>query len=64
MGMVDIVIETGLEPYDVQALIPIVESAGGRMTDWRGGSADGGGDVLACGDAALHAHLLRRIAGA
>jgi histidinol phosphatase-like enzyme (inositol monophosphatase family) len=64
MGMVDIVIETGLEPYDVQALIPIVESAGGRMTDWQGGPADGGGDVLACGDAALHAHLLRRIAAA
>ncbi|TMH69885.1 MAG: histidinol-phosphatase [Betaproteobacteria bacterium] len=64
MGMVDIVIETGLEPYDVQALIPIVETAGGRMTDWQGGSADGGGNVLACGDVALHAQLLRRIAAA
>jgi histidinol phosphatase-like enzyme (inositol monophosphatase family) len=64
MGMVDIVIETGLEPYDVQALIPIVESAGGRMTDWQGGSADGGGDVLACGDPALHGYLLGRIAAA
>ena len=62
--MVDIVIETGLEPYDVQALIPIVESAGGRMTDWQGGSADGGGDVLACGDPALHGYLLGRIAAA
>src|SRR5438067_1871008 len=37
MGMVDIVIETGLEPYDVQALIPIVETAGDRMTDWHSG---------------------------
>ena len=64
MGMVDIVIETGLEPYDVQALIPIVETAGGRMTDWQGGSADGGGNVLACGDVALHAQLLRRTAAA
>ena len=53
-----------IDPYDVQALIPIVKSAGGRMTDWQGGSADGGGDVLACGDATLHTHLLRRIAAA
>ena len=64
MGHVDIVIETGLEPYDVQALIPIVEAAGGRMTDWRGDPCDGGGDVLACGDRALHAQLLARIASA
>ena len=62
MGLVDIVIETGLEPYDVQALIPIVESAGGRMTNWQGDPCDGGGNVLACGDRALHAHLLDRIA--
>ena len=62
MGQIDIVIETGLQPYDVQALIPIVESAGGRMTNWQGGPCDGGGDVLACGDRALHAHLLARIA--
>jgi len=62
MGQVDIVIETGLQPYDVQALIPIVESAGGRMTNWQGGPCDRGGNVLACGDRALHAHLLARIA--
>ena len=64
MGQVDIVIETGLQPYDVQALIPIVESAGGRMTNWQGGACDGGGDVLACGDPDLHAHLVARIASA
>jgi histidinol phosphatase-like enzyme (inositol monophosphatase family) len=64
MGQVDIVIETGLQPYDVQALIPIVESAGGRMTNWQGGSCDDGGDVLACGDRRLHAELLERIAAA
>jgi histidinol-phosphatase len=64
MGQVDIVIETGLQPYDVQALIPIVEAAGGRMTDWQGGPCDNGGDVLACGDRALHAQLLARIAAA
>jgi myo-inositol-1(or 4)-monophosphatase len=62
MGLVDIVIETGLKPYDIQALIPVIEGAGGVVTDWRGGDCQGGGDVLACGDPALHGELLRRIA--
>jgi len=62
MGLVDIVVETGLQPYDVQALIPLIESAGGAITDWQGGPCDNGGDVLACGDPALHATLLQRIA--
>ena len=62
MGFADIVIETGLQPYDVQALIPLIEAAGGRITNWQGGPCDAGGDVLACGDPALHATLLRRIA--
>jgi histidinol phosphatase-like enzyme (inositol monophosphatase family) len=64
MGLTDVVIETGLQPYDVQAPIAIIEAAGGVITDWRGGPCDQGGDVLACGDAALHAELLRRIAAA
>ncbi len=61
MGLVDIVIETGLQPYDIQALIPLIENAGGVVSNWEGGRCDGGGDVLACGDRALHAELLRRI---
>lgn len=62
MGLVDAVIETGLQPYDIQALIPIIEAAGGTITDWRGGPCDQGGSVLACGDAALHAGILQRLA--
>lgn len=62
MGLVDIVIETGLQPYDIQALIPLIENAGGIVTSWEGGRCDAGGDVLACGDPALHAQLLRRMA--
>ena len=61
MGFVDVVIENGLQPYDVQALIPVVEGAGGRITDWRGGDCDQGGAVLATGDPALHEQLLRRL---
>jgi myo-inositol-1(or 4)-monophosphatase len=62
MGLVDIVIETGLQAYDIQALIPLIENAGGVVSNWQGGRCDEGGDVLACGDRALHTELLRRIA--
>lgn len=62
MGLVDVVIETGLQAYDIQALIPLIENAGGVVSNWEGGRCDRGGDVLACGDRALHADLLRRIA--
>ena len=61
MGLVDIVIETGLQAYDIQALIPLIVNAGGVVTNWQGGACDRGGDVLACGDPALHQALLRRI---
>lgn len=61
MGLVDVVVENGLQPYDVQALIPLIEAAGGVMTDWAGGPCDQGGGVLACGDPQLHRELLRRL---
>ena len=50
------------DAYDIQALIPLIENAGGVVTNWEGGSCDRGGEVLACGDRALHAELLHRIA--
>lgn len=58
MGLVDLVIESGLFPYDVQPLIPIVEGAGGVVTDWSGGRADRGGQVVAAGDRSLHEAVL------
>ncbi|WP_166362894.1 histidinol-phosphatase [Pseudomonas akapageensis] len=57
-GFVDVIIEAALQPYDVQALIPIIEAAGGRMTAWDGSTAQNGGTVVACGDPALHAQLV------
>ena len=33
-GFVDVVVEAGLKPHDVAALIPIIEGAGGRITTW------------------------------
>lgn len=53
-GFIDIVVESGLKPFDIVALIPIVERAGGRVTTWDGKPATGGGRILATGDPALH----------
>jgi myo-inositol-1(or 4)-monophosphatase len=59
MGLIDIVIESSLQAWDIQALIPIVESAGGAISSWDGGRCDEGGSVVACGDPALHRKLLK-----
>jgi histidinol-phosphatase len=61
MGLIDVVMEAGLKPYDIVALIPIIENAGGVVTDWYGGPAAHGGRILACGDPALHDQILEII---
>lgn len=58
-GFVDIIIEPGLKSYDIAALIPIIERAGGIVTTWDGGPAFDGGDIIACGDQRLHAAALK-----
>ena len=58
LGGVDLVVESALQPYDVQALIPVVQGAGGVITNWRGGDCSGGGQVLAAAHPALHAEAL------
>ena len=58
-GQIDLVVEAGLKPYDIVALIPIVEGAGGRVTSWDGGPAAEGGRVVAAGDPRLHEAVLR-----
>lgn len=58
MGLVDIVIESGLAAYDVAALIPIIEGAGGHVTDWQGADCRWGGRVLAAGSPEVHAEAL------
>ncbi len=63
-GHVDCVVEAGVQPYDVVALIPVVEGAGGIMTNWKGGDASKGGDVIACGDKRLHEEVLARLRAA
>ncbi|ASJ89685.1 histidinol-phosphatase [Porphyrobacter sp. CACIAM 03H1] len=53
-GHVDIVIEAGLKLHDYAALVPVVEGAGGMMSDWQGNPLDAGSDgtVIALGDPA------------
>lgn len=46
-GTIDMVTETGLKPHDVAALIPVIEGAGGVVTDWRGAPAKIGGQIAA-----------------
>ncbi len=63
-GRVDLVVEAGLKPYDVRALIPVVRGAGGIITDWRGDPdrVHNGGQVIAAGDARVHQEALAVLA--
>ncbi|MGB0922195.1 MAG: histidinol-phosphatase [Alphaproteobacteria bacterium] len=54
MGQVDLVIESSLKAFDIQALIPIIEAAGGLVTDWQGNTCYDGGQILAAANPALH----------
>ena len=58
LGQIDLVIEGSLQPYDIIPLMPIIEAAGGVVTDVRGGSAKHGGVIVAAGNAALHEQAL------
>ncbi len=57
-GHVDLVVEAGLNAYDIVALIPIIEGAGGVVTTWDGGDPSKGGAIVAAGDKRLHEQAL------
>jgi inositol-phosphate phosphatase / L-galactose 1-phosphate phosphatase / histidinol-phosphatase len=59
-GWLDIVVESGLQPYDFAALIPIVQGAGGWMGDWEGNplTLSSPGKTVALGNAALKDEFL------
>lgn len=58
MGQIDVVIEAQLNAYDVQGPIAVVQGAGGIVTDWQGNPAHNGGQIVAAGDARVHAAAL------
>ncbi len=53
-GLIDLVVENGLAPYDIIPLIPIVEAAGGMVTDLEGNPPLDGGWAVAAASPALH----------
>ena len=63
-GQIDLVIEAGLQTYDVAAPIAVIEAAGGIVTDWNGGPAQEGGQVLAAASGDLHRAALALLRGA
>lgn len=61
-GWIDLMVEGALAPYDIVALIPIIEQAGGVVTDLAGRSPMQGGNVIAAANATLHAQALEILA--
>lgn len=63
-GHIDIVVEAGLKLHDLAALVPVIEGAGGMMTDWNGEplNADSEGHVIALGDPARLEDVMEALA--
>jgi inositol-phosphate phosphatase/L-galactose 1-phosphate phosphatase/histidinol-phosphatase len=62
-GLIDAVIEVGLHPYDIMSAVPVIEAAGGVVTDWAGKALDlwSDGRVVAAATRELHDQLLARL---
>ncbi|MGA7325505.1 MAG: histidinol-phosphatase [Rhodomicrobium sp.] len=61
LGHIDIVAEAKLKPFDIIPLLPIVEKAGGSVSNWDGGEDLSGGRCIAVGDAALKGAALSHL---
>jgi inositol-phosphate phosphatase / L-galactose 1-phosphate phosphatase / histidinol-phosphatase len=66
MGFVDLVVEADLDLHDFAALVPVIEGAGGIITDWLGRPLKRGSDgrVVAAGDRRVHEQALALLAQA
>lgn len=64
-GIPHLVCEHGLKPHDFAALRPVIEGAGGAITDWKGNplTLASKGDVIAATNPILHRAALERLAG-
>jgi myo-inositol-1(or 4)-monophosphatase len=60
-GHLDLVIESGLKPHDIIALIPIIQGAGGVISTWTGRSATDGGQIVAAATPELHRAALEAL---
>ncbi|SNS21467.1 histidinol-phosphatase [Antarctobacter heliothermus] len=57
-GQIDLVIEAGLQTYDIMAPIAVIEAAGGIVTNWEGGPVHEGGRAVAAATPQVHAAAL------
>ena len=65
LGTLDMVIETGLKSWDIEAAVPVLAGAGGTITDWRGDTVGrDGGQVVIAGDPACGAAAVALLSGA
>jgi myo-inositol-1(or 4)-monophosphatase len=55
LGQIDVIVEDDLKLWDWAALVPVIEGAGGSVTDWAGAPLriGGPGRVVALGDPSL-----------
>ena len=55
-GYLDLVVEASTKPHDFIALVPVLQGAGGTITDWQGKALglESDGRILASGDSRLH----------
>ena len=57
-GRIDLVAESSLKVWDWSALVPVIEAAGGAVSNWCGEAPDGGGQILAVGDVGIRDQAL------
>jgi len=64
-GQIDTVVDYNLQPYDYLPVVPVVEGAGGVITDWQGEALTlkSDGRVVASASAEVHKELLKTLAG-
>ncbi|GBR54598.1 inositol monophosphatase [Neokomagataea thailandica NBRC 106555] len=60
LGQIDVIAECTMKPWDWGALVPIIQGAGGHISDWQGAPLhlESDGTVLACGNPALLPQLI------
>ena len=64
-GRIDVGVDVGFDPFDYLALVPVIEGAGGIITDWEAKplTLKSGGRIIAAGDRRMHAQALAVLTG-
>lgn len=58
-GHIDLIIEPRMNTYDIAALVPLIENAGGTVSTWSGERAEQGGDIIAAATPELRDKALK-----